>query len=63
MGSTCRDGKCLQSAELEGKIAVGRHKRRWEDNIETDLIEIHYDSLDWIRLAQKTVQWGGGGLL
>jgi len=43
MGGTCStdgsDEKCIQIfvTKSEGKRPVGRHKYRWEDNIETDL--------------------------
>jgi hypothetical protein len=35
----------------EGKIALGRPRRRWEDNIRMDLREIAWDGMDWIYLA------------
>jgi hypothetical protein len=31
-------------------------RRRWEDNIKTDLKEILRESLDWIQLAQDSVK-------
>jgi hypothetical protein len=34
-----------------------RPRRRWEDNIKTDLREIGIDGANWIRLAQDRVQW------
>jgi hypothetical protein len=40
----------------EGKRPVGRSRRRWEDNIELDLMEIGIDEANWIRLAQDRVQ-------
>jgi hypothetical protein len=30
----------------------GRHNRRWEDNVRTNLRETGYGALDWIRLTQ-----------
>jgi len=39
----------------EGKKPLGRPKRRWEDNIKTDLREIGDDGANWIRLAQDTI--------
>ncbi|KAJ4441331.1 hypothetical protein ANN_11186 [Periplaneta americana] len=36
----------------EGKRSLERLKRRWKDNIKTDLKEIEYDARDWINLAQ-----------
>jgi hypothetical protein len=41
----------------EGKRPVGKHRRRWEDNIKLDLMEIGIDGANWIQLAQDTVQW------
>jgi hypothetical protein len=42
---------------LEGKRPLGRHRRRWEDNIKMDLREIRVDGANWIWLAQDRVQW------
>jgi hypothetical protein len=42
---------------LAGKIPLGRHRRRWEDNIKMDLREIGIDGENWIQLAQNRVQW------
>jgi hypothetical protein len=39
----------------EGKSLLGRHRRRWEDNIKIDLREV--DWLFWLRIGT------GGGLL
>jgi len=36
----------------EGKRPLGRHMRKWEDNIKMDLREIGIDGANWIRLAQ-----------
>jgi hypothetical protein len=41
----------------EGKRPLGRHRRKWEDNIKMDLREIGIDGAIWIRLAQDRVQW------
>jgi hypothetical protein len=41
----------------EGKIPLGRPRRRWEDNIKMDLREKGIDGANWIRLAQDRVQW------
>jgi hypothetical protein len=41
----------------EGKIPLGRPRRRWEDNIKMDLREIGIDGANWIQLAQATAQW------
>jgi hypothetical protein len=41
----------------EGKKLLGRPRRRWVDNIKTDLREIGWDGMDWIDLAQNRNQW------
>ena len=38
--------------KLEGKRALGRPRRRWEDNIKMDLEEVGCGDMDWIELAQ-----------
>jgi hypothetical protein len=41
----------------EGKIPLGRPRRRWVSNIKMDLREIGWDGVDWIKLAQNRCQW------
>jgi hypothetical protein len=41
----------------EGKIPLGRPRRRWVDNIKMDLSEIEWDGVDWIYMAQDRNQW------
>jgi len=41
----------------EGKIPIGRPRRRWEDNIKMDLQEVGCGGLDWIELAQERDRW------
>jgi len=36
----------------EGKRPLGRPRRRWEDNIKTDLQEVRCVGIDWIDLAK-----------
>jgi hypothetical protein len=36
---------------------LGRPRRRWVDNIEMDLIEIGWDGVDWLDMAQDRDQW------
>ena len=36
----------------ERKKPLGRHRRRWDDNIKTDLQEVGCGDMDWIGLAQ-----------
>jgi hypothetical protein len=35
----------------EGKIPLGRPKRRWEDYIKIELEEVGCEGMDWIDLA------------
>jgi hypothetical protein len=39
--------------ETEGKSSLGRPRRIWEDNIEMDLQEVRWESINWIDLAQN----------
>jgi hypothetical protein len=41
----------------EGKRPLERPRRRWEDNIKTDLRKIGIDGANWIQLAQDRIQW------
>jgi len=41
----------------EGKRPLGRPRRRWEDNIKTDLQEVGYGVRDWMELAQDRDRW------
>ncbi|KAJ4431710.1 hypothetical protein ANN_20312 [Periplaneta americana] len=43
----------------EGKIHLGRPRRRWEDNIKMDLREVGCDDGEWINLAQAGLCEGG----
>ena len=36
----------------EGKRPLGRHRRRWEYNIQIDLQEVECGGIDWIELAE-----------
>jgi hypothetical protein len=36
----------------EGKRQLGRPRRRWEYNIETDLSEVDFGFVDWVDLSQ-----------
>jgi hypothetical protein len=41
----------------EGRIPLGRPRRRWVDNIKMDLREIGFGDVDWINLAQDRDRW------
>ena len=36
---------------------LGRPRRRWKDNIKTDLQEVGCGGMDWIDLAQDRDRW------
>jgi hypothetical protein len=50
----------LLVGKSEGKISLGRPRRRWVDNIRMDLGEVGWGDVDWIGLAQIGI---GGELL
>jgi len=41
----------------EGKIPLGRSRRRWEDDIKMDLLKMGCGIMDWIELAQDRNSW------
>ena len=41
----------------EGKRPLGRHRRRWEDNIKMDLQELGRDCRDWMEFAPDRDRW------
>ena len=41
----------------EGRRPMGRPRRRWVDNIRTNLQELGYGYMDWIGLAQDRDRW------
>jgi len=41
----------------KGKRPLGRHRRRWVDNIRMDLQEVECGYMDWIGLAQNRDRW------
>jgi hypothetical protein len=44
-------------AKPDGKRPLGRPRRRWDDNIKTDLQEVSWDGTDWSDLAQDRDRW------
>ena len=46
-----------ENTRPEGKRPLGRPRRRWEDNIKTDLQELGCGGMDWIELAQDRDRW------
>ena len=53
----CRGAYRVLVGKPEGKRQLGRHRRRWEDNIKMDLQEVLYEDMDWIELAQDRDRW------
>jgi hypothetical protein len=43
--------------KLEGKRPLERPRRKWEDNIKTDLHEVRCGGMDWMELAQDRDRW------
>ena len=41
----------------EGKRPLGRHRRRWVNNIRMDLQEVGCGYMDWTGLAQDRDKW------
>jgi hypothetical protein len=42
---------------LVGKRPLGRSRFRWVDDVKMDLLEISWDGVDWIGLAQDRDKW------
>jgi hypothetical protein len=41
----------------EGKRPLGRHRRRWEDNVKMDVQEVGGGRGDWMELVQDRDRW------
>jgi hypothetical protein len=41
----------------DGNRPIGRPRRRWEDNITTDLQEVGWEGVYWIDMAQDRDSW------
>jgi transcription termination factor 2 len=52
-----RDVHRVLVGKHEGKIPLGRPKRRWKDNIKMDLQEVGRGRGDWMELAQDRDRW------
>jgi hypothetical protein len=52
-----RNAYRLLVGKPEEKRPLGRLRRRWVDNIKIYLLEIGWDSVDWIGLAQDRDKW------
>jgi hypothetical protein len=47
----------LLAGKPEGRRPLGRPRRRWMDNIMTDLVEVGWGDVDLIGLAQDRDRW------
>jgi hypothetical protein len=52
-----RNAYRISLGKPEGKRPLGRPRCRWLDNIKMDLIEIVWDGVDWMDMAQDRDQW------
>jgi hypothetical protein len=52
-----RNAYTILVGNLEGKLPLGRFKRRWEDNIKMYLREMGMEDVDWILWAQDRDRW------
>jgi hypothetical protein len=41
----------------EGKRPLGRPRRRWDDNVKMDLLEVGCGDMDWTELVQGRDSW------
>jgi hypothetical protein len=63
MGGACstnggkRNAYRILVGKSEGKRPLGRPRRTWVNNIKMDPIEIGWDGVDWIDMAQYRDQW------
>jgi hypothetical protein len=52
-----RNAYRLLVGKPKGRRPLGRQRRRWVDNIQTDLGEVGWGDVDWIDLAQGRDKW------
>ena len=52
-----RDVHRVLIAKPEGKRPLGRPRRRWKNNIKTDLQEVGGSCGDWMELSQDRDRW------
>jgi len=60
LATCCSSGRCVHRVLVgkpEEKRPLGRPRRRWEDNIKTDLQEMGGSCGDWMELAQDRERW------
>jgi hypothetical protein len=49
---TMKDPSKILVGYPKGKIRIRRPRRRWEDNIKTNLSEVDLEGVDWIHLTK-----------
>jgi hypothetical protein len=47
----------MHSSKAGGKVITRKTKKKVGDNIKTDRVEIEWDGVDWIGLAQDRDTW------
>jgi hypothetical protein len=52
-----RDAYRILVGRTEGRRPLGRPRRRWQDNIKTDLQDVGCGGMDWIELAEDRDRW------
>jgi hypothetical protein len=64
MGGSCstngeekKNAYRLRVGKSEGSRVLGRPRRRQIDNIRMDLLEVGWNDVDWIDLAQDRNRW------
>jgi hypothetical protein len=66
-GRVARTGKLRNAYKIligkpEGKRPPGGPKCKWDNNIRMDLMEVGWEFVDWIHLAQERDQLGITGI-
>jgi hypothetical protein len=54
------EGRCVHKllvGKPEGKRALGRPRRRWEDNMKMGLQEIGCGCMEWVELSHDRDRW------
>jgi hypothetical protein len=52
-----RNTYSLLAGKPEGRRPLRRPRRRWVDNIRMDLVQVGWDDVDWVGLAQDRDRW------
>jgi hypothetical protein len=52
-----RNAYRILEGKPEGRRPLGRSRRRWVNNIKTNLRETRWGGMDWIDLAQDRGHW------